>query len=197
MKTGTILFIGLLMAGLGGAVSYWIYSPSNSSAPRPLKETGKDGDASVVGMPRPQFALRDTDGVMHEVSEWDGKILVLNFWATWCPPCREEIPEFVHLQEKYADRSVRFVGIAPEEAGPVRDFAAEFDINYPLLVGQGDVIRVAEEYGNTVGALPYTVIVDRQGRIAYTQRGPLPKPKAESHIRSLLQEGSGKLSNQR
>lgn len=173
------------MAVLGGVVSHLYYN-QYSSPDRKMAPPVKDPESLEVGTHRPDFALPDIEGVTRDVGEWNGKVLVLNFWATWCPPCRDEIPEFVHLQEKYAEQGVRFVGIAPEEAGPVSDFAAEFHVNYPLLVGQGDVIRISEEYGNTIGALPYTVIVDREGRIAHKQRGPLPGEKAESIIQSLL-----------
>jgi len=185
VKTRHIIYVGFLMAGLGGIASHLYYNQS-PSPDREIPAPVEDPETLEPGAHRPGFALTDIEGVTRNVDEWDGMVIVLNFWATWCPPCRGEIPEFVHLQEKYAEQGVRFVGIAPEEAGPVRDFASEFHINYPLLIGQGDVIRISEEYGNTIGALPYTVIVDRQGRIAHMQRGPLPGEKAESIIQSLL-----------
>lgn len=140
----------------------------------------------ILGAPRPPFTLPDLDGAPQDVAQWDGKVLAINFWATWCPPCRVEIPEFVALQRKYGDRGLQFVGVALEQPDPVRRFAAEHGINYPVLAGEMDVIAVAEAYGNHVGALPYTVIVGRDGRIAFVQAGPLSLEKAEAAITPLL-----------
>lgn len=151
-----------------------------ASATAAIRATG------IVGHPRPPFTLPDLDGAPREVAEWDGRVLAINFWATWCPPCRKEIPEFVALQEKYRDRGLQFVGIALERPDPVRAFVAEHGVNYPVLAGEMDVIAVAEAYGNHVGALPYTVIVGRDGRIAFVHAGPLSMEKAEAAITPLL-----------
>lgn len=145
------------------------------------------GQSEMLGRLRPDFALRDMSGSMRHVGEWDGSVLALNFWATWCPPCRTEIPEFVALQDKYRARGLQFVGIALQGPEEVREFAADYGINYPVLVGEMEVVRVAEAYGNVIGALPYTVIMDRRGHIAFIKAGPLPQPTAEEIILALLQ----------
>ncbi len=140
----------------------------------------------IVGAARPDFTLPDLDGVLHNVAEWDGKVLAINFWATWCPPCRKEIPEFVNLQRKYADHGLQFVGVALEQPDPARRFVAEHQVNYPVLVGEMEVIQVAEAYGNRVGALPYTVLVGRDGKIAFVHAGPLSTEQAEAALSPLL-----------
>lgn len=144
------------------------------------------GQEQMVGRLRPEFALPDTAGVEHQVNEWDGRVLVLNFWATWCPPCRTEIPEFVALQDRLGSRGLQFVGVALQRPEEVGDFMREHGMNYPVLAGEMNVVRVAESYGNAVGALPYTVIVDRSGHIAFVRAGPLPGEQAEKVILPLL-----------
>jgi thiol-disulfide isomerase/thioredoxin len=90
---------------------------------------------------------------------------VVNFWATWCIPCRDEMPEFVKAQREFGERGVQFVGIAVDDVAKVRDFAAELGLNYPALIGGYGAIELSKSLGNRVGALPYTVFIDRAGRI--------------------------------
>ena len=177
-------FAGLSLLVAGAAFSGFMLARHRTpDAPPP---PAIPGQAQMLGQPRPDFSLPDTLGVERRVSEWDGQVLVLNFWATWCPPCRKEIPEFVALQDKFRERGLQFVGIAlqgPEELG---DFIREYGINYPVLAGEMSVVRLAESYGNAVGALPYTVIVDRGGTIVFVRAGPLPGAQAEGLILPLL-----------
>ena len=140
----------------------------------------------LVGSLVEEFSLFDVDGQQRSLSEWEGKVVAINFWATWCPPCREEIPHFVELQQYYAMDGLQFVGVALQRADEVREFLLEFKVNYPSLVGGDEVIKLADRLGNGIGALPYTVILNREGKIAFTRRGPLAKSEAESVIQSLL-----------
>lgn len=135
---------------------------------------------------RPDFTLPDIDGIKRTVSTWDGKVLVLNFWASWCAPCLEEIPAFVDLQRTYGEQGLQFVGIAVEKIEPVKAFLDIIPINYPILVHPSDTIPVAEAYGNEFGILPYTVIVNREGYIAHTQLGAMSFDEAEGIIKGLL-----------
>ena len=176
----------LAAAAAGFLLAGWQQGNSASGSQTAATVTAAIRATSIVGAARPDFSLPDLDGVVHQVGEWDGKILAINFWATWCPPCRKEIPEFVALQQKYADRGLQFLGVALEQPEPVRRFVAEYQMNYPVLVGEMDVIRVAEAYGNQVGALPYTVIVGRDGRVAFVQAGPLSTEQAEKALSSLF-----------
>lgn len=135
---------------------------------------------------RPDFSLPDADGTLHTASEWDGQVLVVNFWATWCPPCRREIPTFIELQQEYGARGLQFVGLAMDEAGRVRDFATTLGINYPLLVGEQAVVDAARAYGNEAGLLPYSAVVDREGKVVFTWAGELTREQAEEVILPLL-----------
>ena len=142
--------------------------------------------APIVGHQRPDFSLPDLDGQMRSISEWDGKVIALNFWATWCPPCLKEVPEFVSLQSRYQAQGLQFIGIALQKPEEVREFVTEHKVNYPILAGELEVIKLAEAYGNHIGALPYTVIIDRNGQIAHVKPGILPTEEAESIISGLL-----------
>lgn len=155
-----------------------------------LEQTGNavqsTTDSPVLGRHRPDFTLPDLDGKMRSISEWDGKVIALNFWATWCPPCLKEVPEFVLLQTRYQAQGLQFIGIALQRPEEVRDFVAQNGMNYPVLAGELEVIKLAEAYGNHIGALPYTVIIDRNGQVAHVKPGILPTEEAESIIKSLL-----------
>lgn len=173
----------LALAGFGGRLLYdraHAGDPSDGSAPEPR------GDA-VERRQRPAFTLGDLDGERRAVAEWDGQVLLLNFWATWCPPCRVEIPELITLQQEYGRRGLQVVGIAIDDPQATADFVQETGLNYPILTGQQDALQVAVAYGNAIGALPYTVVVDRGGGIAYTREGELDRRAAEAVIVSLLE----------
>lgn len=143
---------------------------------------GDKGAAEVVMATR----LADLQGQSQPLSQWRGKVLVVNLWATWCAPCREEIPAFVRLQDKYRARGLQFVGIAIDQRDPVQAFAREFGINYPVLLGGIDTVEMSRRAGNRVGALPFTLIIDRNGNIAGTELGSIREAKLQSIVESLL-----------
>jgi len=134
----------------------------------------------------PEFNLPDLSGRQHNISEWKGRILVLNFWATWCPPCLKEIPDFIALQQQYADKGVQFIGIALEDKESVDTYAAATKINYPILLGGDNGITLAHQLGNNMDAVPYTLIIDRQGQIIYRHRGELSKKQLLEIIAPFL-----------
>jgi thiol-disulfide isomerase/thioredoxin len=131
------------------------------------------------------FTLKDGDGKDVKLSDLKGQVVLVNFWATWCGPCRIEIPAFVELQEKYRDKGFRIVGVSvddpPEALAP---FAKKFNINYPLLVGL-DREDVQNAFG-PIFAVPISVIVGRDGRVCVKHIGPATKEQFESEIKSLL-----------
>jgi len=141
---------------------------------------------TLVGSKRPDFTLMDVDSGKHNINEWDGKVLIVNFWATWCPPCRREIPAFIALQEKYASKGFTIVGVALDSKQAAIDYVDPMGINYPILVGDTDGIAISQEYGNKLGVLPYTVIVDRQGIIRHTLAREVELDEAERLITPLL-----------
>jgi thiol-disulfide isomerase/thioredoxin len=131
-------------------------------------------------------ALPDTAGHEQSIGQWKGKVLVVNFWATWCVPCREEMPEFVKAQRELGDRGLQFVGIAADDAAKVKAFADELGLNYPALIGGYGAIELSKSLGNQVGALPYTLFIDRSGRISRTHLGPIKPAELKSIVGQLL-----------
>lgn len=134
------------------------------------------------------FAARfpGLEGGEVSLERWRGRVLVVNFWATWCAPCREEIPLFVRMQERYGARGLQFVGIAIDQPEKVAEFARQFGVNYPLLVAGADALALARATGNRPGVLPFTLIIDRSGGIVARQLGELKEAKIEELIKPLL-----------
>jgi len=133
-----------------------------------------------------QASLTDLSGKRQTLSQRRGKILVVNFWATWCLPCREEIPALKKIQTKHAANGVEVVGIAIDNVAKVLDYAAEMSINYGLLIGGAEILATSGELGNLAEVLPFTVILDRAGKVAYTHVGVLTEGALDSVLLPLL-----------
>jgi len=141
---------------------------------------GKDAGA-IFGV-----ALPDMLGREQSIGQWKGKVLIVNFWATWCVPCREEMPEFVKAQREFGGQGLQFVGVAIDDAAKVKEFAAELGLNYPALIGGYGAIELSKTLGNRLGALPFTIIVDRSGHVNHTQLGPIKEVQLRAIIGQLL-----------
>ena len=139
-------------------------------------------DARQTHAPDHLWAIRlpDQYGKPQSLAQWRGKVLVLNFWATWCAPCREEIPDFIALRADYRARNVEMVGIALDAAAPVAGYATEMNIPYPILVGEGAALGLSRALGNPSGALPYTVVINPAGKIVLRHLGRLPRARLEA-----------------
>lgn len=137
---------------------------------------------------RPGFQLADLEGKLHHINEWDGKVILLNFWATWCPPCRDEIPAFIELQEKYGPSGFQVIGIAIDQPDLVEEYSDSMGVNYPLLVGEDNAIDIGTEYGNRLGVLPYSVIISHEGMIRFIKKGEVTMEEVEEMIKPLLKE---------
>lgn len=157
-------------AGLAGAgVHLWRLAPDTSSS------------SSLMAMQLP-----DLNGQPQGIGQWRGSVVVVNFWATWCAPCREEIPILVGLQDKYRAQGLQFVGIAIDQRDKVAAFVRQFNINYVVLVGGLETIDLTRQVGNRVGALPFTVVMDRNGRIVSRELGKVKEADLERLVLSLL-----------
>jgi thiol-disulfide isomerase/thioredoxin len=128
----------------------------------------------------------DLSGRPQTVKSWSGKVVVVNFWATWCPPCREEMPGFSRLQTKLAGSGVQFIGIGIDDADKIQQFQKEFPVSYPLLVAGLETIDLTRELGNSTEGLPFTVVIDRQGQIRLAKAGRMDEAEVERELRQLL-----------
>lgn len=180
-KTKQALLAGLVaVAALGlGYLSARSWTPAS-----PLEYVSARGELSA----EPLFSatMPDLRGKMQAVSQWRGKVLVVNFWATWCGPCREEIPEFMKIQDRFRERGLVFIGIAVDQSESVRAYSQEVGINYPILLGELEAIDLSRKAGNHLSGLPFTAIIDRSGRIVGTKAGRFPGAALESAVGPLL-----------
>lgn len=165
-----IIFLVLIISGCGYIQNI-----------RGLYEDEPIGEASASGGYENDFTLKDLDGNMVSISDFSGDIVVLNFWATWCPPCREEIPDFIAVRNAYEDSGVQFIGISNEDVSTLRDFVDDFGINYPILI---DSTNIGGEWG--ISGIPTTFILDGNGGIAYKNVGMMSKSQLESAIEDAL-----------
>jgi peroxiredoxin len=175
----------LIAFGVGLFVTAFTPLPERVSewmAGRGAATTGCSPDAPAANL---DFTIKDMDGSDVKLASLKGQVVLLNFWATWCGPCRLEIPWFVEFQEKYRGSGLRVVGVSVDDAPEaMKPFAKQFKINYPLLVGQE-----REDVQNAFGpifAVPITVIIGRDGRMCVKHIGPVTKEQFENEIRSLL-----------
>ncbi|WP_291993670.1 TlpA disulfide reductase family protein [Candidatus Accumulibacter sp. ACC003] len=127
-------------------------------------------------------SLDDVHGQAQAFSQWQGKTLVVNFWATWCPPCRDEMPAFSRLQRLHGAKGVQFVGIALDSAESVLDFSQLQRVTYPLLIGGARGIELAQQFGNVTLALPYTVVISPAKKVDLVRLGPLSEVELDRFL---------------
>jgi peroxiredoxin len=156
---------------------------SDAGSQRQLRPTMK----RTTGTPAPEFSLTDIKGQRLDLASYRGKVVLLDFWATWCAPCRTEIPQFVAMQDRYRERGLQIVGISLDDsAAPVRTFYADYKMNYPVALGDAGL---AERYGGILG-LPVAFLIDREGRICAKHVGETDIAVLEREVATLLQSGS-------
>lgn len=133
-----------------------------------------------------EFSLPDVMGKMHSISEWQGKIRIINFWATWCAPCLEEIPVFIKLQDEYEKQDIQFIGVAIDNQKAVTKYLNTININYPILIGEDQAISLSYQLGNLIKAVPFTLIISAKGDVVHRQLGEISRQKIIEIITPLL-----------
>lgn len=173
MNKGVVATAVLALA-IGGAAG-WYFTSATEPAAAPASEAE-----------RTTFTLPDLDGEQRSLEEWRGQVVVLNFWAPWCPPCRREIPALAEFQAQYEAQGLTVVGIAVDTPFNTQNFVDTSPINYPILVAEEQGIALSRRYGNRVGALPYTIVLDRDGNVVYSHRSEITREQLEEVVQPLL-----------
>lgn len=167
-----ILVLAVLAAAIGGY------------AERHRPPTASDqASASLLGQPAPPLSLPDLDGTLHRLSDYRGRRVVLNFWASWCAPCVEEMPTLDRISGKFGERAPIVIGIAMDDPAHVRAFLAAHPVNYPILIGQMTTPDTSSQLGDVDQVLPYSVMIGADGRILATHEGSLDGPSLEQWLK--------------
>ncbi|MBU1665052.1 MAG: TlpA family protein disulfide reductase [Gammaproteobacteria bacterium] len=166
----------LALAGAGVVAQRFFFSPASEAATPVELRSAQFWDAS----------LPDLAGRQQPLTQWLGKVVVVNFWAPWCPPCRKEIPGFIALQEQFGQQGLQFVGVALDEHDKVAAYADGEGMNYPILLGGGEAVDLGRIAGNRLGGLPYTVVFDRKGNAIAGLTGEVSRERMEALVKPLL-----------
>ena len=178
----------VVIAAVATAVGYHL---SRDRAPAPA--TARTMPASTVPEVRPLFSLQDAEGRSRQISEWDGRPLLINFWATWCAPCRREIPLLNQLRAERASAGFEVIGIAVDFRDDVIAYMRDTPVDYPVLIGEQEGLDVARAFGMETMGFPFTVFTDRQGRIVTVHVGELHGPQAEVILAAVEDVDSGRV----
>jgi len=185
-----LVFAAALILLMAGALFYAARIPvehaQSTVATDPIDTAA---DAPVF----PSFTLVDLDGTEHDLSEWSGKHRLLNFWATWCAPCRREIPLLKTFQDEQGENGFVVIGIAVDFPDQVAAYAEEAEFNYPILVGQEDAMAVAETSGVEFIGMPFTMIVAADGELVNTHIGEIMDSHLEHIVRVLTMLDNGEI----
>jgi len=165
-----------VMMGLGFAIYHFILSPNSA----------KNEYSNLSTQTFFAANLPNENGLSQAISQYKGKIIVLNFWATWCSPCREEMPELSELYGEYKNKNVMVLGVAVDELALVKEFSLATPVSYPLFAAEDDGMALGINLGNDKGVLPYTVIINSDGRIVKTFFGRINKRLISSSLKPLL-----------
>ncbi len=170
-KSLLLILIAVLFTGIG------VYFGAKRFQPAP------PADTAVSALM--QLAMPDPVGKQRKMSEWQGKVLLVNFWATWCPPCVAEMPELEALQAERGSKGLQIVGIGIDSPSNIREFSEKHKITYPLLVGGLQGTEVSRSFGNETGGLPFTVLIGTDGMVKQAYMGRLDLQKVRADLDSL------------
>ena len=172
------------------AIGYFVFSELGEDAPMVPSDlvTSEPAGSSII-----DFSLPDLDGKVRQISDWDGKARLINFWATWCAPCRREIPLLKKMQDAHAENNLQVIGIAVDFIDQVSAYAEEAEFNYPILIGQEDAMAAAEATGIDFIGMPFTMVVAPDGQLIKTHIGEILEEDMELIVEVFEQMQTGKI----
>ena len=183
------VIIGAAAAGAAGYLFFEQRPPATEPLPPAMQTAPKTLAATL-----PTFQLADRDGKMRSLQDWTGKSLIVNFWATWCAPCRREIPLLEKIQVEYGPEGFQVIGIAADYRDKVIAYADEIGLKYPLLIGEQEALDAATAFGIEAVGFPFTIFADRQGRIVAAHVGELTEPEARVILGAVRSVDAGSLT---
>ena len=186
------MLAGVISIGFASFGQRWLGDPESLELPLPINRAKGTDRLDQL----PDFRLPDVSGRELASSEWAGKVLVLNFWATWCPPCLRELPLLEEVQQASKEASLQVVGIAIDSKEEVERFLSEHPVSFPILLGDTEAVDMSRRLGNRLQGLPYTVIFDHRGKRVYGQIGEMTRTSLSKHLDPLI-PGSRRHANGR
>jgi len=191
----TVLAILITILALGAGIFVKFNKPQLTEAETPpvADAAAVDADTGPINV---SFRLADLDGVERDFSEWDGQHRILNFWATWCAPCRREIPLLKAFQDQHGADGFQVIGIAVEFPDPVIAYSKAAEFNYPILVGEQDAMAVAETSGISFVGLPFTMIIARDGKLISAHMGEIHQEYLDDVADVLSRLDRGEIDNE-
>lgn len=175
----TYLFVVVALCVISGVAGFAAYRYAHSDSD---KADSIDGASALA----PDIELPDLGGGTRKLSEWQGKLVLVNFWATWCAPCRHEIPMLREVQAQYGARGLQIVGPAMDDPQAVREALPGLGINYPVMAGDAPIVAAMDSLGDTLGALPFSVLIAADGRIVARKHGEFERKELQELIERHL-----------
>jgi thiol-disulfide isomerase/thioredoxin len=198
MKVIVYATVAAVAAAAGFGIYRYAIEPRIAAAPTPVAaaplEPASEEAPPPIPTVLPDFSLQDREGTKRSVRSWPQKSMIVNFWATWCAPCRREIPLLKELQKNHAAEGFQVVGVAVDFRDAVLDYANEIGIDYPLLIGEEDGLEAVISLGIGSIGFPFTVFTDNQQRIVATHMGELKASQADVIVGAVNQVNSGELT---
>ena len=194
MQRSFLIFATAFIALMAGALFYAARFPVQTAAP--VAAAPPPAIELSYEPVFPAFQLADLDGNQHDFSEWAGKHRLVNFWATWCAPCRREIPLLKTFQDEYGENGFLVIGVAVDFPDQVAQYAESAEFNYPILVGQEDAMAVAESSGVDFIGMPFTMIVAADGELLNSHIGEIVKADLEHIVKVLTMLDNGEIDKE-
>ena len=182
-----LLAVGALALALGGAASWYLATSTGVSQHGSSVDSDRSSDAALQTLLH--MSLPDSAGKSVDINQYRGQLRVINFWATWCAPCVQEMPELSELASERSTQNIPIIGIGIDSAANIAQFAGKHQISYPLLVAGGSAVQMLAPLGNSSGGLPFTLVIGQDGQIKYRHIGRLNMASLRQQLAQLAQAG--------